>query len=173
MIRDTSHTDPSRRRAEGPAVPLPAPETGAESSTSGSDRPAVNRTAGKKGYFRNWKRLASDTWSLAGLQSRLFQLDSAAWVNRTRMAVVAAIVGGLLAVSAMPVLLVAAAIGMNSAGLHLGWSMLIAGGTAAVAGAVMLYIALSKMKQSFNSFQRSREELASNLTWLKDQFSGN
>ena len=131
-------------------------------------QPASNR---QTGLFGCWKRVASDSLSLAGLQLKLFKVDVAQWLWRIRFAIALLAVGTALAVGALTLLLLAGVVGLTMAGLHQIWSLVIVGGAALLIGGVLVSFAIGRLARANNSFDRSQSELDENLNWLQDQFS--
>jgi Putative Actinobacterial Holin-X, holin superfamily III len=47
------------------------------------------------------------------------------------------------------------------------WALLLTAGVAIVLAVVVGVLAVPRLRKSFESFQRSREELARNVAWIK------
>jgi hypothetical protein len=127
----------------------------------------------KLGIGQAWVRIATDTCSLAELQFQLFQLDAKTWLATTGLTLAALALGLVFALSGVFALFGVAIVGLTLTGLHLLWSLLIVGGVAILAGGLLTFIAISRLRRSLAVFKRSQTEMAQNLHWLKKQFSDN
>ncbi len=129
------------------------------------------RAEAKRGIGRAWIRVAGDSFSLAGLQLRLFQLDAKSWLGKTRLTLCLFAFGIIFALSGLLGLLGAAVIGLTMTGMHLLWALMIVGGAGLLAGGLLVFSAISRLRSSFDVFERSRTEMANNLEWLRKHFS--
>lgn len=120
---------------------------------------------------RNMSDLTSDIASLAELQARLFLLDAKESMQRIITPVVLAVIGGSLLLGSLPVLLLAIAAGLILLGLGPAAALLIAFLIGVVLGAIALAIAWHNLRNALVTFQRSREELAQNIRWIKGALS--
>ncbi len=130
-------------------------------------------TAPATAMTRSMSDLAADIATLAELQVRLFLLD--AKESAKRLAVPAAMIlgGGVLLLGTIPVLLLAIAALLVLAGLGVTASLFISFFLGAAFGTIPVVIAWSLLRSSPISFQRSREELAQNVRWIKDALKQN
>jgi hypothetical protein len=112
--------------------------------------------------------LTHDVIELAELQAKLVALDLKKSSQRTRTVLVLAILGICFVLGTIPVALTALA---HLLAEQLGWAQSAAFGVAALAGIVLAAIVLgtawAMIKSGLISLERSREELARNLDWLK------
>jgi hypothetical protein len=120
---------------------------------------------------RNMSDLTSDIASLAELQTRLFLLDVKESVTRIATPIVLAVIGGALLLGSLPVLLLAIAASLILLGIGLATALFIAFLIGTVLGTIALAIARSRLRNAFVAFQRSREELAQNIRWIKGALS--
>jgi hypothetical protein len=120
---------------------------------------------------RNMSDLTSDIASLAELQTRLFLLDVKESMTRIATPIVLAVIGGALLLGSLPVLLLAIAASLILLGIGLATALFIAFLIGTVLGTIALAIARSRLRNAFVAFQRSREELAQNIRWIKGALS--
>jgi hypothetical protein len=116
--------------------------------------------------------LAHDVVELAELHAKLLTLDANAAWTRMRTGLVMLVIGACVLLGCVPVVLLAAAEALVEYG---DWSRAVAQGVAGVAGlaavTVLFLMARQRLTKILGSFQRSREELNENLTWLKDKLN--
>jgi uncharacterized membrane protein YqjE len=127
-----------------------------------------NTSAPAREMTRNVGGLASDIASLVELQARLFALDAKASLRRMIAPVVLAVLGVALLLGAVPVLWMAVAYWLFSLGMNGAAALFLSFVIGAVLGVVGVVIAWFLFRGSLSSFQRSREELANNIAWIKD-----
>ncbi|HWE37593.1 MAG TPA: phage holin family protein [Isosphaeraceae bacterium] len=110
----------------------------------------------------------NDLATLVELQAKLIAIDLKVAVDRATMPLVVAAVGAVLALGALPVVLLGVAeLLVQYAGLPRGWAYLLVGGLAIVLAAVAAWLMLPRLKASLESFRRSREELTRNVSWIR------
>lgn len=117
---------------------------------------------------RNMSDLVGDIASLVELQARLLVLDAKESVQRTVTPVVLAAIGGAVLMGSIPVLFLAIAAGLVILGLGLAAALFVSFLIGAVIGVIALAIAWYLLRSSVITFQRSRNELAQNVQWIKD-----
>jgi hypothetical protein len=110
----------------------------------------------------------NDIANLAELQARLALIDLKECLQKV-VVPVALVVAGLFGVgAALPVILLGVAALLASAlKLSLAAALLLTGGVALVVAVATVVVAASRIPARFNSFRRSREELARNLAWIR------
>jgi hypothetical protein len=116
----------------------------------------------------NLAEFGNDFATLAELQAKLAAIDMKESAGR------AALPAGLLAgalvllLGSVPVLLAGVA-GLIARYLGIGpeWALLLTAAVALAAAAALGAMAVSRLGRSFSSFQRSREELTRNVSWIK------
>lgn len=117
---------------------------------------------------RNLTGLAHDVLELAELQGQLFVLDVKQGLRGMILPAIVLVCGVVLAVSGLPVLLVALARGLEEGfGMPLWGALLIAAATGMVVGGIFALIAMKWLTSKLNILQRSQTELRRNLMWLK------
>lgn len=138
-----------------------------------SDRESEKASAGRDpvNLLAGWNRIARDGLSLAGLQAQLIALDGKLWLNRVKWCLGLLIVSVIATLSSLPILLVAAAVGLNELGLPFGWAFLSVGGTVFIIAAMIGVVALNRVFQSIMIFERSQQELARNVEWIQKRFA--
>ena len=118
----------------------------------------------------NFSELARDVVELAELQGKLAALDSATAWQRMRGGLVLVVIGACALLGCLPVVL---AMGAAALVEFAGWtwtaSFALAGGGGFVIAGVVLAVAYQRLRTMLEPFDRSREELASNLAWLKSR----
>lgn len=120
------------------------------------------------GLVGNIAEFGNDVATLAELQAKLAVHDVKDCVVKAAIPVVLLVVAGVLALSSVPVIL------LGSADL-LAWAFSIQPGAArAAVGVVALaiagltgFLAWKAFGLSLGSFQRSREELTRNISWIR------
>lgn len=122
---------------------------------------------------RSVSDLAADIATLGELQVRLFLLDAKESAKRLVVPVAMVLAGGALLLGTVPVLLLAITALLVLTGLGVTASLFISFLLGAVLGTIPLAIAWSFLRSSLISFQRSREELAQNVRWIKDALKQN
>ena len=92
-------------------------------------------------------------------------------MTRIATPIVLAVIGGALLLGSLPVLLLAIAASLILLGIGLATALFIAFLIGTVLGTIALAIARSRLRNAFVAFQRSREELAQNIRWIKGALS--
>ncbi len=114
--------------------------------------------------------LARDVVELAELQGQLAGLDAATAWRRMRGGLVLAIIGGCTLLGCVPVVL---AVGSAALVEFAGWTwtagLALTGGCGLLIAVIVLAVAYGKLKTTLQPFNRSRDELSSNLAWLKSK----
>lgn len=134
-------------------------------------RTSLSSNTGSQSLVAGWKNLAGDVLSLAGLQLRLFKVDSAQWLTRTKWSIPLLVTGLAFFAGAIPVLMFAGVAALKLAGIGELWSLLIVGGVALTIGCLSVAIAARRLRHALSTFNRSYDEMAENLEWLKSQLS--
>jgi amino acid transporter len=138
-----------------------------QASVNGGPRVKINSPL-VEGVFGNIAGFAGDVANLAELQAKLASHDLKDSISRATIPTGIMIVGGILALGAIPVLLIGVGELLGPIlGLSHGGAMIAVAVLAIVLAAIMCVLALPAIKRSFASFQRSREELVRNLAWIK------
>lgn len=128
---------------------------------------------GAAGEGRSVSDLVHDLAELAELQYRLFGLDCRD--ASSKAGVPAALLGAGIwfVVATVPLLLFALAWSLiEFGGMRATWAFLIAAGTGALLGGLMLVGAYVGFKRSITPFRRSREELQRNFDWFQRAVRG-
>ena len=128
-----------------------------------------SRTNGPpEGVIGGLAEFGNDMLTLAELQARLAAIDFKESLEHAVSPLLLTLGGMMLALASLPVILIGVAQLIAWAfSIRLGWALLLVGlvtlaGASAVAG-----IAGLRFSRSFASFQRSREELVRNITWIR------
>ena len=121
-----------------------------------------------EGVLGNVAEFSTDLISLAELQARLAAADLKETTGRAAVPAGLLVVGALLALVGLPVLLlgVGTLVAENTS-LSPGWSILLTALAAIVLGAVLALLGVRGLGGSLSSFDRSKEELSRNLSWVK------
>lgn len=122
---------------------------------------------------RSMSDLVGDIASLAELQARLFAIDAKETMRRIVLPIVFAAAGMVLVLGSIPVLLLTLAALFTYAGMGAAMSLFLAFVVGMILGAIALGVAWYAIRRSLVSFQRSREELARNLHWIKEALRQN
>ncbi len=134
-------------------------------------RSTVDRQSGSKsGIGRGWIEIFKGSFDLAGLQFQLLKLDTKEWLGRSSVPIATLVMGAVLVLASTPILLGGAVVGLTLIGLEFVWALLIVGGVGLLLGGVLALSAIAGFKNSLGVFERSQRELATNLTWLNEQF---
>jgi len=110
----------------------------------------------------------NDIATLLELQSKLVMLDLKDCRERLILPIALAIVGLAVLLATLPVAmlgiadLVAAALKIRA-----GWAMLLTAGAMLLAATALVFLSARKIGPGLEAFQRSREELARNLAWIR------
>jgi hypothetical protein len=120
------------------------------------------------GVFGNLAEFASDVTTLGELQTKLALLDLKESTGKLVLPVAALVVAGVLGLAALPVLLLGiGALIAELTSLSLGVSYLIVAVATIVLAGILAAVFLPRIGPAFASFERSKEELTRNLSWLK------
>lgn len=123
---------------------------------------------GKAGVVDTLSEFGSDVATLFELQAKLIGVDLKESVGRAVVpAILVALALGLL-LACFPVALVGVAVLISSAlQLRLGWAFLLTAGVALVVAALVLVLAGTWLRRSFDTLRRSKDELIRNLAWIR------
>jgi multidrug efflux pump subunit AcrB len=127
--------------------------------TNGQRSETVGRSVGQ---------VVHDIMNLAELQAELFKQDASEIVGRLMMPFAIMAASLLLLVAALPICLIAIALGLMAAGL----SGVVAFAIVAICSLMLVGILASwgwqRLRNTPPGFARSREELGCNLVWVKN-----
>ena len=121
----------------------------------------------------NVNELKHDLMTLLGLQWKLFSTDVQQCGHGLRAPLIWIFVAAVLAVGAVPVILLTLAAGLHALGLPLAAALAIAALAALAVAAGMAYFAWRRLSTAADVLQRSREELYRNMESLKELFTQN
>jgi hypothetical protein len=114
--------------------------------------------------------LARDAAALAELQAKLVALDYHEASENAAAPAVVAVVSLAATTASLPVGLLGASWLLAPAlGISLGWAMLLTSGATLFVGGLTARLAGARIRRSFASFRRSREELERNLAWFRSR----
>ncbi len=113
-------------------------------------------------------QVVHDIVSLAELQAQLFKSDAQESVAGLMRPVVMFAIAGLLLLAALPICLVAIALGLIALGLPSPAAFALVALAALCAAAGMALWARRRVKELPAAFSRSQEELVRNIAWIKD-----
>jgi uncharacterized membrane protein YqjE len=136
-----------------------------------ADQATVSRDSGANkgnGVVAGIAGLGNDMVNLAELQLRLAALDFKDSSEKAALPLALTLIGAAGVVGALPVALLGVA--SLLAGVlkwDEGWALLLTGGVVIVAAGLLMAIAAVRFRSSFSSFQRSREELVRNTSWIR------
>jgi len=120
---------------------------------------------------RNVGEVAHDMITLAELQYSLLRLDAIEWLNRSKIAIILLVVGGIVALGTMPVLLATLAYTIfDLTSLPLSASFGIAALTGLLAAGLLGILGYRTLVRAPNVFSRSQNEWSNNLNWVKQSF---
>lgn len=120
------------------------------------------------GFAAQAANVAGDVVELAELQARLAKADAKQAVNQAKLPILAIIVGSCMAIASLPVLTLGIASLLQAVTpLTLWQSQLIVGVITAIAALLLIYWAIKAAARSLLRFQRSAEQFANNVAWLK------
>lgn len=138
---------------------------------------AVNgglRHRGAEGVLTSIGELGGDIASLAELQTKLTLIDAKEAAERATWPTVVLVASAGVLVASVPVLLIGLAFVLATAfGITQGAALLIVGAVVAAVAAAVAILSLREFLHSFESFRRSREELARNIAWIKTVLTQN
>ena len=121
-----------------------------------------------KGVAKGMGELAHDIVSLAELQLELFRVDCLEGLRRILIPVVLLLFGGFVAVGTVPIaLILVAEFLVQTAGLSRTAAFSIAAMSGVIVAVAIGVVGWSYLRGVVRVFERSREELASNMTWIK------
>ena len=138
-----------------------------------ANRSTADRQSGakKSGIARGWVEIFKSAFALAGLLLQLFKLDTKEWFGRSTASITTLIMGAMLALAALPILMASGVVGLTLVGLELVWALLIVGGFGLLLGGLLVFSAVTGLRNSLGAFERSQRELETNISWLNEQFS--
>jgi uncharacterized membrane protein YqjE len=110
----------------------------------------------------------NDMATLVELQAKLALIDLKQATAKAILPIAFSVIGLALVLASLPVILLGVAL-LLAALLHIseGWAMLLTGAPVLVISGVVVAIAGMRVRNSFDSFQRSRDELVRNLSWIR------
>lgn len=113
-------------------------------------------------------QVVRDIVSLTELQIELFKTDAQESAARLMRPLIILSVGFLLALAALPVGLIAIAVGLIALGLPAVAAYALVALASLIAALAVAAWARHRLHEMPAAFARSQEELARNLTWIKD-----
>ena len=117
---------------------------------------------------RDIRQVAHDVVELAELQAALARVELQDWWKQFITPIILAVAAGVVAASALLILLASAALFLaEAAELSVAMSLLIVAGSAIVLTLVLLGISYAMLKKSRGLLQLSKQELTRNLRWIK------
>jgi len=119
------------------------------------------------GVLGNLAEFGGDIASLAELQAELGVADLKEATRKATLPAAAVAVAIPLALGGVLVLLLGAVEGLVLAGMTRVWALVVVGLAALIVAGVLGWLAARGLANSFESFRRSREELARNVAWIK------
>ena len=120
------------------------------------------------GVAKDMGELTYDIVSLAELQFELFRIDCREGLKRMLVPVAMLLVAGIVAVGTVPIALIFIAEFLaQSAGLSRAAAFSIATMTGFIVALAMGVVGWSYLRGVVRVFERSREELTRNMTWIK------
>lgn len=121
-----------------------------------------------EGVIGNLAEFGNDTITLVELQAKLLAHDFQEGLGKAIVSMVLATLGLLLLLGCVPIALAGLALLlMQVLEVSLGSSLLIVAGVSLVLAIILALIAVRGISRSLSSFDRSREELARNISWIK------
>jgi len=121
-----------------------------------------------KGVAKGMGELAHDIVSLAELQLELFRVDCREGLRRILIPVALLLCAGIVAVGTVPIALILVAEFLaQAAGLSRAAAFSIAAMSGVIVALAIGVVGWSYLRGVVRVFERSREELASNMTWIK------
>jgi len=134
---------------------------------------AMNRRNGStrsppNGVAKNMGELTHDIVSLAELQFELFRIDCRDGLKRILIPVAMLLVAGIVTAGTVPIVLILfAELLVQTANLSRAAAFSIAALGGFIVAAAMGLVGWSYARGVVRVFERSREELAGNMTWIK------
>ena len=121
-----------------------------------------------KGVAKGMGELAHDIVSLAELQLELFRVDCREGLRRILIPVALLLFAGIVAVGTVPIaLILVAELLVQTAGLSRAAAFSIAAMSGVIVALAIGVVGWSYLRGVVRVFERSREELASNMAWIK------
>jgi hypothetical protein len=120
------------------------------------------------GVFGNLAEFANDVTTLGELQTRLALIDLKESTGKLILPTGALVVSGILGLAAVPIVLVG--IGeflVEFTSLSRGVSYLIVAGVTLLLAGILTAVFVPRIGPAFASFERSKEELTRNISWIK------
>lgn len=109
-----------------------------------------------------------DLESLAELQAKLLAIDFRDAARKSAIPLTLILVGlTVVAASATVALLGAGWLLASALSIHQGWAMLLAAGAGIPLAGLLAVLGGMMLRQSFDSFRRSRKQLRLNLAWVR------
>ncbi len=120
------------------------------------------------GVAKDMGELTHDIVSLAELQFELFRSDCRDGLKRMLIPVALLLVAGIVAAGTVPIaLILIAELLAQAAGLSRAAAFSIAALSGLIIAAAIAVVGWSTLRGVVRVFERSREELARNMTWIK------
>ncbi|MCA9154751.1 MAG: phage holin family protein [Planctomycetales bacterium] len=134
-----------------------------------ADRIHANGHSATGGVQQNVSALAHDLITLCELQFQLLMWDIKDGKSRVVKAAIMLGIAGVLALGALPVLVMASGYGLRAAwdDLPLWAAMLIPAATLICIAGIMAWIGANKISQATDVFQRTQSEMTENVKWVK------
>lgn len=130
--------------------------------------PVPRPRSAAKGMSNGIGELLHDVVALGELQVKLLSVDAKESVQKATTPIILAVAGAILALGAVPIVLISLA---EAFVLFLDWERALAylasGLIGLVVGGALAYIAWRQSAAVIAVFDRSRVELAENMTWIK------
>ena len=121
-----------------------------------------------EGVFHSLGEFGNDIATLGELQAKLAAIDLKDSAARAAVPSVTLVVSAAILLATLPILIFGlATVLAPMLSLSPGVSLLLTGGVILVVSAIVAAVAARRFLQSFESFRRSREELARNVAWLR------
>jgi hypothetical protein len=121
-----------------------------------------------KGVAKGMGELTHDIVALAEFQFELFRADCREGIKRILIPVALLLFAGIVAVGTAPIALIfVAEFLVQTAGLSRAAAFSIAAMSGVIVALVIGVVGWSYLHRVVRVFERSREELASNMTWIK------
>ena len=112
-----------------------------------------------------------DVTELAELQAKLLFADSKDTMRRALLAAVVMVVGLCLVLGCIPVTLSAIGYAVHQqTSMSIPLSLTVAAGGTLLLAVLLLVVGWLRLRRSFNTLDRSREELSRNVAWIKQSF---
>ena len=105
---------------------------------------------------------------LAELQVKLFLHDVQQTAGRMVLPLMLLGIGLVASVCVLPIAMVGVAWFLADAGMQIGWAFIASAGIALLVAGLFLLIAYAMIRSRISPLDRSREEFARNLAWIKN-----